>query len=438
MRPTFRLKVLAIHVVLVLLVVLIVMIELHRALASDLRAQLEERLESQAAGAVTWMHQNRHPEKLVRRLAAVVGARVAILDGNGAVLADSESVEGETDAPPIDTQTMQVVTAGDEDVVMRLSAPLAGIDATVAKMRERLLYATLLAVLAAVGLGVLASRLAARPLEAMMRGAQSLARGDYDIVLPAPSPDEFGALSRALAELALQLKRDMARIEQLERVRRDFVANVSHELRTPVTAIQGYAETLLEAGADPGSTREFLEAMHRHSLRLGTLVSSLLRLSALEARAPEEAVREPVEVRAIADHVVAAAQVRASGSGKRIEVAVPDDLTAVGDPLGVEQVLDNLVDNALKYGGSELRVEGEKDGERVRVSVHDNGAISAEHLPRLFERFYRVDAGRSRAQGGAGLGLAIVKHLCEAMGGEVKVASSPETGTAFTVELPAA
>jgi two-component system phosphate regulon sensor histidine kinase PhoR len=438
MLPTFRLKVLAIHVVLVLLVVLLVMIELHRALALDLQAQLRDRLESQAAGAVTWMHQNRHPEKLVRRLAAVIDARVEILDPSGAVLADSESIEDGPAGPPVDPTTAQVVTAGDEALTMRLSAPLTGIDVTVAKMRERLLYASLLAVLAAVLLGVLASRLATRPLRSMMRAAQSIARGQYDIELPPASPDEFGALATSLAELAAQLKRDMARIEQLERVRRDFVANVSHELRTPVTTIQGYAETLLDGGADAAETRAFLEAVHRHAARLSGLVASLLNLSALEARSQEDAVRERVEVRAIADHVAAAALKRAGRKDDRIEVAVPEELHALGDPTGVEQVLENLVDNALRYGGGDVRVEGAQGDGRVVLRVRDAGRIDPEHLPRLFERFYRVDAGRSRAHGGAGLGLAIVKHLCETMDGAVRVESTADRGTTFTVELPAA
>jgi two-component system, OmpR family, phosphate regulon sensor histidine kinase PhoR len=235
--------------------------------------------------------------------------------------------------------------------------------------------------------------------------------------------------------------RDLTRLRRLLSVRRDFVANVSHELRTPVTAIQGYAETLLRGPRDEVTQREFLEIIHRHARRLGALVEGLLVLSDLEARPPEQAVREPVDAAATVEHVRATLRDRARQREATIEVDVKADAVVRGDPVGLEQVLENLVDNAVKYGkdqGARVRVTGERRGERVVLEVHDDGpGIPAEHLPRLFERFYRVDPGRSRERGGTGLGLAIVKHLVESMGGTVDVASAAGSGTTFRLELPA-
>jgi signal transduction histidine kinase len=453
MQLTFRAKLLAGQVALVAVVVGLVMIELDRSLAHDLEAQLQERLEAQAAGASQWVKQNRHPDKLVSRLAAVVGARVSLFSASGAPIADSHP-QADAEAPSeiaaavngsvgravradASGQSVAYVAVPTDESIVRLSLPLATIDATIADMRKRLLFASLLALVAAMGLGVLASRVAARPLRAMTRAADRIARGEYNVDLPPRTPDDFGVLSDALGSLAARLSSDMARIQRLERVRRDFIANVSHELRTPVTTIQGYAETLLDGEHDAESRREFTEAIHRHALRLGALTAQLLRLSELEARPPEDELVEPVDVGAIAEHVVQGARTRADGVA--IEAKLGGELLALGDPLSVEQVLDNLIDNAIKHGaeGKLVRVEGKRHNGEVIVRVIDRGrGIPEEHLPRIFERFYRIDPSRSRAQGGAGLGLAIVKHLCESMGGRVSVTSADET--CFEVRLPAA
>ena len=233
--------------------------------------------------------------------------------------------------------------------------------------------------------------------------------------------------------------RDMTRVRRLLSQRRDFVADVSHELRTPVAAIQGYAETLLGGAKDPAVARQFLETIHRHAARLGALVESLLHFSELEVRSPEEAVRVPMPVATIAGNVASTLESAAERDGVRIEVEVPAGLEAVGDPAGLEEVLENLVSNALKYGatGRVVRIRGKRDGARVELAVQDEGeGIGPEHLPRLFERFYRVDPSRSRDRGGAGLGLAIVKQLVEGMGGTVDVESALGQGTTFRVRLP--
>jgi two-component system phosphate regulon sensor histidine kinase PhoR len=235
--------------------------------------------------------------------------------------------------------------------------------------------------------------------------------------------------------------RDMTRMRHLLTLRRDFVANVSHELRTPVAAIQGYAETLLAQRADPATQRQFLEIIHRQSQRIGALVADLLTLSELQAKQDEGVVREPVSLSSLASNVIETLRGAAQTKDARVKVDVPAEVRALGDAMGLEQVIQNLVDNALKYGrrDGEVRVRGAREGGRVVLTVTDDGpGIAREHLPRLFERFYRVDAGRSREQGGTGLGLAIVKHLVESMGGAVSVESEVGQGTTFRVELAAA
>lgn len=231
---------------------------------------------------------------------------------------------------------------------------------------------------------------------------------------------------------------DVTELRRLEKVRKDFVANVSHELRTPITAIRGYAETL-QAGAlgDPAAAPAMVDIILRQALRLSELVEDLLELSRIESREYELA-RSLLKVETITRRAAEAVRPRAEDRGTVIDLKVPRGLTVVADPRGLEQVLLNLVDNAVKYipKGGHVSVTGRGTGEHVEISVRDNGpGIEPKHLPRLFERFYRVDKGRSRDMGGTGLGLSIVKHLVTAMGGEVTVESVLGKGSVFTVRL---
>jgi two-component system phosphate regulon sensor histidine kinase PhoR len=233
--------------------------------------------------------------------------------------------------------------------------------------------------------------------------------------------------------------RDQTALRRLMTIRRDFVANVSHELRTPVTAIQGYAETLLRGKTDAETSKQFLEIVYRQAQRLGGLVEQLLALSELEARGREEIAREKVALRSVAQHVAETVRGRAEMRNVRVTIDVPADAVALADPDGVERAIINLVDNAIKYGneGGEVKIIGVRNGATVKVTVSDDGpGIQHEHLPRLFERFYRIDPGRSRQHGGAGLGLSIVRHLVESMDGSIEVSSDLGKGARFEVTLP--
>jgi two-component system phosphate regulon sensor histidine kinase PhoR len=239
---------------------------------------------------------------------------------------------------------------------------------------------------------------------------------------------------------------DVTELRRLETVRRDFVANVSHELRTPLTAIKGYAETLLgPAGEERETASRFLRVIDRHSERLGRLIDDLLTLSDLEfGRTPLR--RRPLPVEPAIDDVVQILGERAAQRGVRLTTAVAPATPFVhadGDQL--RQVLINLVDNAIKYTpeGGEVRIRAQPaDGAGppgVEVTVADTGiGIPSRDLPRLTERFFRVDKARSRELGGTGLGLAIVKHIVQAHGGRLAIESTLGQGTTVRVLLPAA
>ncbi|MCU0697585.1 MAG: ATP-binding protein [Myxococcaceae bacterium] len=234
---------------------------------------------------------------------------------------------------------------------------------------------------------------------------------------------------------------DVTDLRRLEKVRKDFVANVSHELRTPVTAIRGYAETLLSGAlSDPATAPKMVDIIHRQSERLSELVEDLLELSRLESKQLQLA-EKPVNLAESAQRASEAIRPKARLRNTTVELQVPPGLIALADPRGLEQVVLNLVDNAVKYtppNGHVWVTARHADGE-VELMVKDDGpGIEARHLPRIFERFYRVDKGRSRDMGGTGLGLSIVKHLVNAMKGEVRVESAPGAGSTFYVTLPAA
>ncbi len=231
---------------------------------------------------------------------------------------------------------------------------------------------------------------------------------------------------------------DITDIERLERIRKDFVANVSHELRTPLAAISGYAETLMEGALeDSGNSRRFVEIILNKARQLANIVSDLLVLSTLEGgKAP---LPQPVSLRSIVESAMRTVEPVAKARGVKLFFNGEHDIEVLGYEVRLEQVLVNLLDNAVKFNrpDGEVRVEMISEPDRAVVKVSDTGlGIPSRELPRIFERFYRVDKARSRATGGTGLGLAIVKHAVEQMGGDVSVESRLGQGTTFTVILP--
>ena len=232
---------------------------------------------------------------------------------------------------------------------------------------------------------------------------------------------------------------DLTMLRRLEKIRRDFVANVSHELKTPLTAVSGYAETLLDDGIPQEQRRRFVQTIHDNATRMQRIVDDLLDLSRIESGGWRPVVAQ-VDVAGMVQDVFTAVQSAASAKGLALVAEVGPDATHVRvDPTAFRQILTNLVENAVRYtreGSVAVRTRKSDDG--VWVDVSDTGiGIAAEHLPRIFERFYRVDAGRSRAEGGTGLGLAIVRHLVDAHGGRVEASSVVGRGTTISVLLSA-
>jgi len=233
---------------------------------------------------------------------------------------------------------------------------------------------------------------------------------------------------------------DLTRVRRLEAVRRDFVANVSHELRTPLTVVGGFAETLAQDDPPGDRRRHFAQRILANTRRMQRIVDDLLDLSRIESGGwvpnPED-----VDLEALAADTLAAARDVASAKGVELEADInPWARTVHADATAVRQVLANLVENAVRHtaAGSVVVFSRPRDGGGVELGVRDTGSgIPAEHLPRIFERFYRVDPGRSREEGGTGLGLAIVRHLVEAHGGYVRAESTVGVGTTITVQFPA-
>ena len=237
---------------------------------------------------------------------------------------------------------------------------------------------------------------------------------------------------------AVAVLRDLTETERVEKTRRDFIANVSHELRTPLTSIQGYTETLLDGGMDNGHTREFLDIIRKNASRMSRLTEDLLTLARVESGeqrfdvqpvAPGELLRE------------AAQNFRENARAKGIELQVEDSALGLvaADREAIHQVFSNLVDNALKYGaaGGRIVLGARPLDNNVEFYVQDFGpGISSEHIPRLFERFYRVDKARSRESGGTGLGLAIAKHIVYAHHGSIRAESELNHGARFIFTLP--
>ena len=251
-----------------------------------------------------------------------------------------------------------------------------------------------------------------------------------------PFPDAEGKAMGAVATF-----HDLTERRRIDQIRRDFVANASHELRTPLTAIRGFVEALEDgAVSDPATATRFLGKIRTHAERMTALMDDLLELSRLESgsRPPQW---ETVQVAELIEDVSASFAATAARKNLRLSAAPGETGPVVTDPDRLRRILECLADNAVKYtpGGGEVRLSGRATaGGGVAVDVKDDGpGIPAEHLPRIFERFYRVDKARSRELGGTGLGLAIAKHLAEGMGATLSVTSQVGRGSCFTVTLPA-
>lgn len=299
--------------------------------------------------------------------------------------------------------------------------------------------------LLALGLGVLLARSISRPLLDLSRAANQIAQGDYSVTVRVPqhSRDELALLAQAFNQMAEGISR-------VERLRRELVANVSHDLRTPLTVIRGYLEGLRSNQiADRRSAEQAFEAMYGEVERLLKLVNKVQQVAALDSGKALAAERRLLNPFALAAETISRLAPLAASKGVTLVNRIPEALPSLkGDPEALGQALFNLLENALRHtpvGGQIVLKGGISTGRKqpqLWLAVQDSGeGIAPEHLPHLFERFYRADASRSRrAEGGAGLGLAIVREVVEAHGGRVWAESDgvPGHGSTFTLKLPAA
>jgi two-component system phosphate regulon sensor histidine kinase PhoR len=297
----------------------------------------------------------------------------------------------------------------------------------------------------ALGLGVVNATQNSALDQAFQRALATRETATTEVQVLFPEPRVLEATVTALAVEqplgAVVILHDVTEVRRLEGVRREFVANASHELQTPITAIKALAETLLaDSREDPAVVERFLRDLKTQADRLAALVRDLLDLAAIEA-GPLPLQAGPVTVADIAREVAEQLRSLAEQRGISIEFDLRQDVAVLADRSALTKILANLLDNAIKYNerGGRAGVTATRRDDRVAITVWDTGiGILSTDLPRVFERFYRVDKSRSRELGGTGLGLAIVKHLTEALGGEVTAESEPRKGSRFTVILPAA
>lgn len=405
---------------------------------------------------------------IVQELARAANARITLIDREGHVVVDSEADAasmGNHAARPemsaalggrVGSDTRRSATVGVnflyvavpvEGGALRLAVPLRDIDRQVNDITRQLLTSVALAFLPAVLVAAVFARIVSRKLAAIIAHAGNLARGKFDSRLSLPGRDEFATLAMQLNETGAKLEKTIAeleaehqKLEQLERIRKDFVINVSHELRTPLASIQGYTETLLDGALhDPEHNIRFLSIIRQNAERLGRLIADLMTLSQIELRRTKFQFASYYINELITDSVDS---VRPLAEKKNIAVAIepaPDRTEVFCDSEAVHQILTNLLDNAVKYTpqNGRVTVSAVPAPDSVEVAVRDTGmGIPQDEVPRLFERFYRVDKARSRELGGTGLGLAIVKHLVKAQGGEIRVTSEVNVGSTFAFTLP--
>ena len=413
-----------------------------------------------------------HPDlsqSVASALARASGVRVTSIAADGRVLIDSdadakamdnhgsrpevrEALKGE-----IGSDTRQSATFGVETLyvavpasggVLRLSVSLARVQQQVLEIRKQVFQAAALAFLPSILLAAVVSRQVSMRLANIIDYAGKLAKGEFAARLERTGGGELGQLGRKLNDtgqnlqrIVKELEREHTELEKLERVRKDFVINVSHELRTPLASIQGYTETLLDGAVhEPALNVRFLGIIRQNAERLARLTGDLLTLSRIELGRHKFQFASYYVNRLIEDN---GESVRLLAEKRNIQIHLelgPPESDVFCDSEAVHQILGNLLDNAIKYtpkGGAVFAGAAAPAEGMVRIWVRDTGpGIPPDDLPRLFERFYRVDKARSRELGGTGLGLAIVKHLVRAQGGEVIVESVVNKGSTFSFTLP--
>lgn len=413
-------------------------------------------------------------DKHVKNLAQTANLRITLIDSIGTVLIDSDvpypgvrAVENHLERPEIQsalrrgfgTDTRQSATVGKDFLYVakqlppgsvagvlggvrfvRLSEHLEDVQKAVAEIRWSIFAVGCIVLLLVVAVSIYISRRVAGPMVAIAKSVEAIRAGNLETRITVQANDEVGQVARAVNEMVERLKTDIAQMKKLEHVRSEFLGNVSHELRTPIFSLQGFLETLINGAVDdPAVNRVFLQKAHDHASRLNTLLGDLITISQIESGEMQLSFRY-FKVVEFLTTVVGDFQSLAERNGVRLRLdsQLPVDVDVYGDKERLSVALGSLVENAIKYNtpNGEVVVSCQHGDGHVRIEVADTGVgIAEEHLPRIFERFYRVDKNRSRDVGGTGLGLAIVKHIVEAHGSAVEVQSEVGRGSTFGFTL---
>jgi len=389
---------------------------------------------------------------LADQTAQTSGERIVVTNGDGMVIADSDHTlvglklpsgspipaivislgqEAFFSAPATGIATGNTNAAGPPDVLWIRSSGLGPTEVGFLRSVNRsLVLAVAIAVLVALLLTAALARGILGPIERLTVMVRKMEKGDFSQRIPVESKNEIGELTRAFNAMADGLT-------HLERLRRNMVTDVAHELRTPLTNIRGYLEALRDGVIQPGPA--LIDSLHEEALLLNRLVDDLQEVALADA-GQLKLVRQPMVLKEVVEKAVSALQPSLVDKELIIGVDVPADLPLVeADAERVGQVLRNLLNNARTHTpqGGAITVTAKASDTAVAVSVRDSGiGIAAEHLPSIFERFFRADHSRTRATGGAGLGLTIVRQLVEAHGGRVWAESTPGVGSVFTFTLP--
>ncbi|MGH2568978.1 MAG: ATP-binding protein [Bacteroidota bacterium] len=322
---------------------------------------------------------------------------------------------------------------------LRVAVPATEISTRVSDIRTKIVIAGTGVFFIVLIVSLVIARRISSPLIEIGAIVQEIKSGNLARKLPVSTHDEIGHLAELINEMTEKLRDDIERLKKLERVRSEFLGNVSHELRTPIFSLKGYLETLLDGAIEDTSVnRTFLEKAYNHANRLDALLSDLIEISRIESGDMKMSFREF----SVIEFLKQIGEEYGSVASRKNQSITVDyhssNGTVIGDKERLHQAVGNIIDNALKYSqpGATVSLIMTDKPDHLRVSIADNGpGISAEHIPRIFERFYRIDRDRSREVGGTGLGLAIAKHIVEAHGSKIKVISIEGKGTEFYFDL---
>ncbi|MBW7988484.1 MAG: cell wall metabolism sensor histidine kinase WalK [Planctomycetes bacterium] len=411
-------------------------------------------------------NKNEDIQRKIKTLAEKLDLRITVVDMRGEVLGDSEKapslMENHKDRFEIieaveegfgqstrfsDTLNynmkyvaVRVDDSGNTLGVVRFALPLSEVQLRIQLIYRVVLLGAIVAVVIALTVAYFLSRSITFPISRMQEVARRISKGDFSEKVNIKSKDELGELAKSLNIMAAELQQKMENLKQMDRVRTDFVANVSHELKTPLTLIKGYIETLEDRAInDTVKARKFISIIKEHANRLENIIEDLLSLSELEL-SKDCLSKTEFDMKKLIDEVTLGFGYALDAKRQTLSVNHQgDDFRIKADSDKIEQVIVNLIDNAIKYTNEAGQINIlllERQNE-ITFTVQDDGVgIPGEDISRVFERFYRVDKARSRKLGGTGLGLGIAKHIVLAHNGQISIDSEINKGTKVVVRLP--